>query len=1015
MEPIALIGMGCRFPRAGDPEAFWRLLRDGVDAVTEVPADRWDAAAAGTAASRWGGFLEGVDRFDAGFFGISPREAERMDPQQRLVLEVVWEALEDAGIVPGALAGSRTGVFLGISSSDYHRLVYGDIGRVNAYNGTGTALSIAANRVSYQLDLRGPSLAVDTACSSSLVAVHLACQSLRHHETDLCLTGGVNLILTPETTLTFSQAGMLAADGRCKVFDAAADGYVRGEGCGIAVLRRLSDAVAAGDEILAVLRGSAVNQDGLSNGLTAPNGPAQQAVVIQALEDAGLEPAQIGYVEAHGSGTALGDPIELNALRAVLARGRGADQVCCVGSVKTAIGHLEAAAGIAGLIKVALMLRHGAIPPHLHLRQLNPRISLRGAPIVVSAAARPWPAGPEPRRAGVSAFGFGGTNCHVVLEEAPAAGEPAAGSPRPAHLLVLAAREEEALRELACRFAGRLGEIAAGEGGELGDLCRAAAVERTHFECRLATVAGTAPEMARALEEYAGTGEHAAVRRGRARPGRRRPGVAFLFTGQGEMRTGLAQGLYASQPVFRAALDRCDEILRPHLETPLLETLYPVHPVYPAGGAAVPLHDSPVAQPILFAVEHALVELWRSWGIEPDACLGHSLGQYAAACAAGVFSLEDALPLVAARNRQMHALPRTGAMVALRTSEERVAAALGSHPGRLAIAAVNGPGEVVVSGEREGVLALAAELRAEGIETRDLGSPHAFHSPLMEPLLPGFAAAAARVRYAPPRRLLIADLTGEAVGEEFAGPEYWCRHLLQPVRFASGLATLRARGFDCFVEIGPKPVLCALGRHQSAPEDAVDWLPSLRPGHEEWGTLLASLGALHVRGVPVAWEGVWEGGPRRRRRISVPGYPFQRRRHWLEGAVHPLLGRPLPAAPGGPRSLAWQGEIRRETLAAMALPPARRGALLPLAAYAEIALAASRELGGGTFELADLAIERPLAVPADGGSIVRTVLLEEAAGAWRFQALSLSAAGADGFILHASGRLLPGMPAAAEG
>ena len=527
MDPIAIIGIGCRLPGASDPESYWQLLRNGVDAITEVPAERWDIDAVydpnpkvpGKMSTRWGGFIEqGAGDFDANFFGISPREAARMDPQQRIALEVAWEALEDAALAPDKLSGTQTGVFIGISHSDYDRLIYQDHSRLSAFNGTGSYHCIAANRISFLLNLLGPSMAVDTACSSSLVAVHLACQSLRLGESNLALAGGVNMNISPEETIALSKARAMAADGRCKVFDARADGYVRGEGCGIVILKRLADALRDGNSIRALIRGSAVNQDGLSNGLTAPNGNAQQAVVRQALDNAGLAPTQISYVEAHGSGTPLGDPIEVKALKAVLLQDRPADRTCWIGSAKTNLGHLEAAAGIAGLIKVVLAMQHGEIPPHLHLQQLSPYISLEDTPIKIPLELTPWVTPEEHRIAGVSGFGFGGTNCHVILEEAAKQEIVRNETDRPLHLLTLSAKNEPALLQLAQRFENYL---ASHSDADLGDVCFTANTGRSHYDHRLAVIGGTTGQMRASLQSFITDQEDDNVARGKVQSKRR--------------------------------------------------------------------------------------------------------------------------------------------------------------------------------------------------------------------------------------------------------------------------------------------------------------------------------------------------------------------------------------------------------------------------------------------------------------------------------------------------------------
>ncbi len=875
MEPIAIVGIGCRFPKAKNPESFWQLLRNGVDAITEVPPERWDIdafydpqpATRGKMNTRWAGFLEQVDQFDPSFFGISPREAEHIDPQQRLALEVAWEALENAGIVQETLAGSKTGVYIGLTNADYHKMLYKDVCQLGAYSATGTTDCIAANRISYVLNLRGPSLTIDTACSSSLVTVHLACQSLWTRESNLCLAGGANLALSPDPFITCSQAQMMAPDGRCKTFDASADGYVRGEGCGVVVLKRLADAVRDGDNILALIRGSAVNQDGTSNGLTAPNGPSQQAVIRQALEQAGVAPAQISYVEAHGTGTSLGDPIEVKSLKAVLMEDRSPEQPCGIGSVKTNIGHLEGAAGIAGLIKVVLQLQQGEIAPHLHLKQLNRYISLEGTPLFIPVECQPW-SGPGSRFAGVSAFSFGGTNCHIILSEAPLQTPVSSQVDRPAHILALSAKTAPALVELAQQYEDFLAnhpEVS------LFDVCFTANTGRSHYDHRLAVVTESSVQLCQQLSAFAA---------GKAPNGfsseqvtkRKPPKIAFLFTGQGSQYVGMGRQLYETQPTFRQTLDQCAEILRPYLKQPLLELLYPEE------GKSSLLDETAYTQPALFALEYSLFRLWESWGIKPDAVMGHSVGEYAAACVAGIFSLSDGLKLIAIRARLMQALPQDGEMVAVFASVARVASAIQPYPQKVAIATINGPKNIVISGERQAVEAVISSLHAEGIATKKLQVSHAFHSPLMEPMLGEFEQVAKDITYSSPRITLISNVTGQPITAEIATPEYWCDHVRQPVRFAASMEALYQRGYKVFVEIGPKPTLVGMGRY-CLPEGEGVWLPSLRPGRSDWQQLLDSLGELYVRGVSVDWTGFDQDYERRR--LVLPTYPFQRQRYWL--------------------------------------------------------------------------------------------------------------------------------------
>jgi acyl transferase domain-containing protein/acyl carrier protein len=876
-EPVAIVGMGLRFPGgAVDAESFWRILRDGVDAVGEIPADRWpvdefydpEPQQPGKMRTRWGGFLDRVDRFDHEFFGISRREALAMDPQQRLALEVSWEALEDSGRAPTGLAGSRTGVFLGVCSNDFATENFPGLADITAYASTGTAHSVVTGRISYVFDFRGPSVAVDTACSSSLVSVHMAVQSLRAGECDLALGGGVNVVLSPLPSVAFSQfPGMVAPDGRCKTFDVRADGYVRSEGCGIVVLKRLSDAVRDGDRVLAVIRGGAVNQDGRSSGVTAPNGVAQRDVLRRALTASGVDAAQVSYVEAHGTGTTLGDPIEVEALAEVYGREQGAPFY--LGSGKTNIGHAEAASGIAGLIKVVLALHRGVIPPNVHFTELNPHVSFAGTTFAVPTALTEWPAVAERPIAGVSSFGFSGTNAHLILQAAP---EPAATDAeptpqRPRCVLPLSAKTPGSLLELARRYQRLLTED---DATPLADICCSAGSGRAHFAHRLAAVGGTRQEVADQLADFVDglPGDLPVV--GEAG----RDEVVFLFTGQGPQRVGMARTLYDTQPTFRRVIDRCDEILRPLLDVPLLDVLYPADPESDL------IYRTTYSQPALFAVQYAMAQLWRSWGVEPVAVLGHSFGEYVAACVAGMMSLEDGLRLVVERGRLMWELAENGAMVAVFAPEAEVTEVIAPYADRVSVAAVNGPGTTSISGERAALAEICAEFDRRAVKTKQLHITTSSHSPLIEPILPGLRKAAEAVAFSPPRIPLVANLTGELWPWDTApDADYWCRHARQPVRFAASVDTLRELGYRTFVEMGPAPTLLGM-ISDNVPTGETLLAPSLRPKHDDWTVLLGTVARLYAAGVNLDWQGF--DRDYRRNRVPLPTYPFEPTHCWPE-------------------------------------------------------------------------------------------------------------------------------------
>lgn len=871
-EPIAIIGMSCRFPGADTPEELWQLLRNGVDAISEIPKTRWDVdkyydpmpATPNKMYTRYAGLLKQIDGFDPDFFRISVREAVNLDPQQRLLLEVSWEALERAGLTGNSLS-KQTGVFVGISDCDYRDLIMRNSSELDVYSGSGNCHSTASGRLSYYLGLTGPNLALDTACSSSLVSVALAVKSLRQQECDLALAGGVQTQLAPDGFIRASQSRMLSPDGRCKTFDARADGYVRAEGCGMVVLKRLSDAIADQDNILALIRGAAVNHDGYTSGLTVPSGPSQQAVIRQALADGGLNPDRISYIEAHGTGTSLGDPIEMGALGQVFGQ---RSQPLVVGSVKTNIGHTEAAAGIAGLIKVVLSMQHGEIPPNLHFQQPNPYINWERSPVRIPTEITPWSS--SDRFAGVSSFGFSGTNSHIVLEEAPTIEQPINDINQPQHILTLSAKTPKALQELAQRYAA---QIETYPDVRLADYCFTAHTGRKHFKHRFAVVTESKEQLRLQLEAIARSG-------GGGREVKSLPKIAFLFTGQGSQYVGMGRQLYERQPTFREALDRCDDILRAgaYLDQSLISILYPE-------GKSEAIHQTAYTQPALFAFEYAIAQLWRSWGIKPDVVMGHSVGEYVAACVASIFSLEDGLKLIATRGRLMQALPQDGAMVSFLADEARIQEAITPYRDDVSIAAINGRESVVVSGKRISVMAIAEQLATVGIKTRQLTVSHAFHSPLMTPMLDEFRQVAASITYHKPNLLLVSNVTGKVADTEITRPDYWVRHVREAVRFADGVRTLHEQGINIFLEIGPTATLLGMALRVSEEESTAPkgtttcYLPSLRESQNDWQQMLASLGELYVHGVEIDWDAFHRGY--QRRKVVLPTYPFQRQRYWL--------------------------------------------------------------------------------------------------------------------------------------
>ena len=881
-DPICVVGVGLRLPGGvTDLASFRELLFDGVDAISEVPASRWaiddwydpDPSAPGKMITRYGGFVDDIESFEAGFFGISPREAASIDPQERLFLETSWEALESAGITKDELSGSMTGVFLGLTGNDYQARLFRHADKIDSYALMGTAHSAIAGRLSYWLGLQGPNLAVDTACSSSLVALHLACQSLHNGECNLALAGGSNALLAPEGTVYFSRLGAMSPTGRCHAFSEHADGYVRGEGAAMVALERFSDAVKHDHAILGLVRGTSINQDGPRNGFTAPNGEGQKRVIRRALEVAGVDPLEVDYVECHGTGTPLGDPIELSALAATYALNRPDDQPLLIGSIKSNIGHLEGAAGIAGFLKALLVLNEETVPLSLHADPPNPLIPWSDTSIEVVTAPHAWPELDRPRRVAVSSFGLTGTNAHVIIEAAPPAHLP---PDRPTYertvLLPLSASSADGLDALSRRLHDDIAE-----GSRPIDLAFSGGVTRTHHAHRLALVGNDIGTLREQLDE-ASTGETPPGGcRSTARSGTK---LAFLYTGQGAQHPGMGRELARDWPVFNEALRHAASLCDAHLDRPLLTVMWPERE------HSKLIHQTGFTQPSLFAFEWALTALWRSLGVIPDLVCGHSIGEIVAACVAGSLSLEAAAKLACSRGKLMQELPAGGAMLAVGLTEQEARAEIGQE---LSIAAINGPRAVVVSGPGEAIAELGKRLENHGVAQRRIEVSHAFHSALMNPMLDDLRASLADTCFTAPTVAYVSALRGCLLDDELRSVEYWVDHTRGPVRFADAVHALDDAGARAFIEVGPGPILTGLVRGVLTPPPLA--MPSMRKGRPESDSLLEAAGAWFCHGGELRWGAVNPGG----RRVALPGTVWQRERHWIDEAGNACALEPVPA------------------------------------------------------------------------------------------------------------------------
>lgn len=996
-EPIAIVGIGCRFPGAPDRDSFWQLLLTGGDAITEVPAERFDIdavydpdpATPGRIMTRYAGILDKVDEFDAAFFGISPREAIHVDPQQRLILEVAWEALEDAGIVPQTLEGSQTGVFIGQCSGEYEDLLLEDPERFNIYSFNGGQRSVAAGRLSFALGLQGPSFALDAACATSLVAVHLAWQSLQSGESELAIAGGVNLILNHLLSLGFSRARMLAPDGHCKTFDSRADGFVRSDGVGIVVLKPLAAAQADGNPIYAIIRGSATGNDGrTSDSMMTPSPIGQEGVLREAYRVANVNPGQVQYVEAHGTGTNVGDPVETEALAAVLAQGRPANTACLIGSVKTNIGHAETAAGIAGLIKLAMAIKHRTIPANLHYHNPNPKIPWDTIPLRVQQATTAWPQTDGPVLGGVSSFGITGSNAHIVLEGLP---EPPPRNgvvplDRPM-LLPISARSPEALRTFAERYRTFL---AADRADSLQDIGYTASLRRTHHPERMAVVGSTPHELVEQLESFLNDQAPEGISVGQVLSAER-PKIVFVCSGQGAQWTGMARALLASEPVFRAAIEACDQAMRAYVDWSLLEVLEADPPIE--------LDRADLIQTTIFAMEIGLAALWRHWGITPDVVVGHSMGEIVAAYLAGALNLDDATRIICRRSQLMLRTSGQGGMAVVDLSMTDAQAAIAGYEDRLAVGVNNSPRSSVISGDPEAIDIILTQLQERDIFCRRVRSDVASHSPQMDPILAELAEALAGITPQAGTIPIYSTVTNQTTDGHDLDAAHWVNNVRQAVRFGDTVQRLLADGYQLFLELSPHSVLLpAVEQSMQHMKVSGTRIPSMRRDKDGQRTMLAALGRIWAAGVPIQWDTLYHGDVRC---VQVPHYPWQRERFWVEtptgGAIsgrqpgaggHPLLGLYMQsAAHTGLHS--WEAEMKRTTVPYLRDHQIQDMVVVPAAAYLELALAAASAVrGAGAHVVEEMTFHRMLVLYDEDAQVIQVSLTEDGFGLAQVQIAS---------------------------